>query len=71
MRAGPSSFRFDAVKLLESLRNKRMMFIGDSIQRTQWESMVCLLQSGVADSKKYLHKDPPRKIFVAEVGKIK
>ncbi|XP_038976709.1 protein trichome birefringence-like 31 [Phoenix dactylifera] len=58
--------RFDAVKLLESLRNKRLMFIGDSIQRTQWESMVCLLQSGAADNKKYLHKDPPRKIFVAE-----
>ncbi|XP_072999657.1 protein trichome birefringence-like 31 isoform X2 [Typha latifolia] len=58
--------RFDAVKLLTILRNKRLMFIGDSIQRTQWESMVCLIQSGVADNKKFLHKDPPRKIFVAE-----
>lgn len=58
--------RFDAVKLLESLRNKRLMFIGDSIQRTQWESMVCLLHSAVPDNRKYLHKDAPRKIFVAE-----
>jgi len=54
--------------LLKSLRNKRLMFIGDSIQRTQWESMVCLLQSVVPDNKKSVHKDPPRRIFFAEVG---
>lgn len=43
------------------------MFVGDSIQRTQWESMVCLIQSAIPDSKKFVHKDPPRKLFVAEV----
>ncbi|WOL12419.1 protein trichome birefringence-like 31 [Canna indica] len=58
--------RFNGAKLLEKLRNKRLMFVGDSIQRTQWESMVCLIQSAVPESKKFIHKDPPRKIFVAE-----
>ncbi|XP_074579151.1 protein trichome birefringence-like 31 [Curcuma longa] len=58
--------RFNAVLLLERLRNKRLMFVGDSIQRTQWESMVCLIQSAIPDSKKFIHKDPPRKLFVAE-----
>lgn len=43
------------------------MFVGDSIQRTQWESMVCLLQPAVPDGKRFIHKDPPRKVFVAEV----
>lgn len=46
------------------------MFVGDSIQRTQWESMVCLIQSAIPDSKKFVHKDPPRKLFVAEVIRL-
>ncbi|KAJ0989356.1 hypothetical protein J5N97_007712 [Dioscorea zingiberensis] len=58
--------RFDAVKLLESLRNKRLMLVGDSLQRTQWESMVCLLESAIPDSKKSMKKIPPRRIFTAE-----
>ncbi|XP_010277749.1 PREDICTED: protein trichome birefringence-like 31 [Nelumbo nucifera] len=58
--------RFDAKKLLEALRNKRLMFIGDSIQRTQWESMVCLVQSVIPDGKKSIHRHPPMKIFRAE-----
>ncbi|KAM0944532.1 putative PMR5 domain, PC-Esterase [Dioscorea sansibarensis] len=58
--------RFDAVKLLESLSNKRLMFIGDSLQRTQWESMVCLVESAIPDCKKSMTKIPPRRIFLAE-----
>ncbi|XP_020251374.1 protein trichome birefringence-like 31 isoform X2 [Asparagus officinalis] len=58
--------RFDALMLLRSLRNKRLMFIGDSLQRTQWESMVCLLQSVVPDRRKSVYKDPPRRIFFVE-----
>ncbi|KAI3857365.1 hypothetical protein MKW92_000659 [Papaver armeniacum] len=58
--------RFDAVQLLEVLRNKRLMFIGDSIQRSQWESMVCLIQSAIPDGKKSIQRIPPRKIFKAE-----
>ncbi|EPS71156.1 hypothetical protein M569_03603, partial [Genlisea aurea] len=33
---------FDGMKLMRMLRNKRMMFIGDSVQRGMFESMVCL-----------------------------
>ena len=40
-------FRFNGEKLLESLRGKRLVFVGDSIGRNQWESMLCLLANGV------------------------
>ncbi|GAB4851131.1 Protein trichome birefringence-like 10 [Ancistrocladus abbreviatus] len=42
-------FRFDAKLMLEKLRNKRLVFAGDSIGRNQWESLLCMLASGVPD----------------------
>lgn len=41
--------RFDAKIMLETLRNKRVAFVGDSIGRNQWESLLCLLSSGVSN----------------------
>uniref|UniRef100_A0A0E0EFG8 Uncharacterized protein n=1 Tax=Oryza meridionalis TaxID=40149 RepID=A0A0E0EFG8_9ORYZ len=40
--------RFDARNLLEKLRNRRLVFVGDSIGRNQWESMLCMLATAVA-----------------------
>ncbi|CAL4919767.1 unnamed protein product [Urochloa decumbens] len=37
--------RFNAVKLLRRLRNKRLAFVGDSLNRNQWISMVCLIDT--------------------------
>lgn len=39
--------RFDAEVMLEKLRNKRVVFVGDSIGRNQWESLLCMLSSVV------------------------
>lgn len=41
--------RFDARVILERLRGKRVVFVGDSLSRTQWESLICMLMTGVED----------------------
>ncbi|KAL6962360.1 Protein trichome berefringence-like 7 [Sarracenia purpurea var. burkii] len=43
--------RFNVHEVLENLRGKRVVFVGDSLSRTQWESMICLLMTGVEDKK--------------------
>ncbi len=51
------TFRFDAMSMLMRLRDQRVAFVGDSMGRTQWESLVCLLMNGVHDkwSVKEIH----------------
>lgn len=42
-----SLLRFDARNMLEKLRDKRLAFVGDSIGRNQWESLLCMLSTAV------------------------
>ncbi|MCD7452857.1 Protein ESKIMO 1 [Datura stramonium] len=58
--------KFRARLLLEKLRNKRLMFVGDSLNRNQWESMICLLQSGVPFSWKKFKKIGNLSVFMIE-----
>ncbi|CAN6325438.1 unnamed protein product [Urochloa humidicola] len=53
--------RFDARRMLEMLQGKRLVFIGDSINRNQWESMMCLLRTAVPDPAR-IHETRGRKI---------
>ncbi|GLU15345.1 hypothetical protein SLE2022_318430 [Rubroshorea leprosula] len=39
---------------------------GDSVQRAQFESMVCVMQSVIPKEKKSFRRIPPMKIFKAE-----
>ncbi|KAG9129936.1 hypothetical protein Leryth_007065 [Lithospermum erythrorhizon] len=39
--------RFDGRSFLQKFRGKRIMFVGDSLSRNQWESLVCMLHSAV------------------------
>ncbi|CAA0816036.1 Protein trichome birefringence-like 31 [Striga hermonthica] len=52
---------------MEMLRDKRLMFVGDSVQRSMFESMVCLVQSQLPkDVRTTLQRVPPSKIFNVE-----
>ncbi|XP_065853601.1 protein trichome birefringence-like 34 isoform X2 [Euphorbia lathyris] len=56
---------FNATLLLERLRNKRLMFVGDSLNRGQWVSMVCLLDSSLPPTQKSMHHNASLSIFKA------
>ncbi|PIN19233.1 hypothetical protein CDL12_08086 [Handroanthus impetiginosus] len=41
--------RFNGLKMLKMLRGKRMVFVGDSLNRNMWESLVCSLRASLVD----------------------
>ncbi|XP_043710579.1 protein trichome birefringence-like 34 [Telopea speciosissima] len=49
--------RFNAKALLEKLRGKRLVYVGDSLNRGQWVSMVCLVESSIPPSQKSMHSN--------------
>ncbi|KAL6989319.1 Protein trichome birefringence-like 36 [Sarracenia purpurea var. burkii] len=62
---GCSIPRFDALDFLGKMRRKRIMVVGDSIMRNQWESLVCLVQSVVPSGRKSVTYDGPTMAFHA------
>ncbi|EYU44005.1 hypothetical protein MIMGU_mgv1a026273mg [Erythranthe guttata] len=44
--------RFDGVKMLKLLKGKRMVFVGDSLNRNMWESLVCAMRESLSDKTK-------------------
>ncbi|CAN8284778.1 unnamed protein product [Cochlearia groenlandica] len=58
--------RFDGKLLLEKLRGKKLIFVGDSIHSNQWLSMVCMVQSHIPSSKKTLRHTSQMSIFDIE-----
>lgn len=44
--------RLNGRHMLELLRGKRLVFVGDSLNRNMWESLVCVLRNSVKDQSK-------------------
>nr|XP_016451782.1 PREDICTED: protein trichome birefringence-like 33 [Nicotiana tabacum] len=58
--------RFNASLMLETIRGKRMMFVGDSLNRGQFTSLICLIHKVIPDNAKSLHKVDSFTIFTAK-----
>ncbi|KAL6545122.1 Protein trichome birefringence-like 33 [Orobanche hederae] len=57
---------FNATLMLETLRGKRMMFVGDSLNRGQYVSMVCLLHKLIPENAKSMETFGSLTIFAAK-----
>ncbi|KAK9065813.1 hypothetical protein SSX86_015214 [Deinandra increscens subsp. villosa] len=44
--------RLDGSHMLQMLKGKRLVFVGDSLNRNMWESLVCILRNSVKDQSK-------------------
>ncbi|KAK9273980.1 hypothetical protein L1049_018794 [Liquidambar formosana] len=44
--------RLNGGDMLELLRGKRLAFVGDSLNRNMWESLVCILRNSVKDKSR-------------------
>ena len=51
---------------MEAMRGKRLMFVGDSLNRNQWESLVCLVQPILSKGRKKIVKRGSFKTFYAK-----
>ncbi|KAL9454619.1 hypothetical protein AB3S75_010090 [Citrus x aurantiifolia] len=47
--------RFNATDMLERLKNKRVIIVGDSLNRNQWESLACLLYTAIPPSRVHVN----------------
>ncbi|XP_073286417.1 protein trichome birefringence-like 3 [Primulina huaijiensis] len=58
--------RFNPETALRKLEGKRLMFIGDSLQRGQWQSFVCLVESVIPEGKKSIKRGRVHTVFRAK-----
>ncbi|KAB1224372.1 Protein trichome birefringence-like 3 [Morella rubra] len=58
--------RFNPLLALKKLRGKRLLFVGDSLQRGQWQSFVCMVESIIPEDKKSMRRGRSLSVFRAE-----
>ncbi|PIN00923.1 hypothetical protein CDL12_26574 [Handroanthus impetiginosus] len=57
---------FNATLMLEALRGKRIMYVGDSLNRGQYTSMICLLQRNIPEHSKSMETFGSLSVFTAK-----
>ncbi|XP_010553106.1 PREDICTED: protein trichome birefringence-like 3 [Tarenaya hassleriana] len=58
--------RFSPELALNKLRGKTLLFAGDSLQRSQWESFVCLVNSVIPEGQKSMKRGKRHSVFRAK-----
>ncbi|XP_022935356.1 protein trichome birefringence [Cucurbita moschata] len=59
--------RLDGGRMLDMLKGKRLVFVGDSLNRNMWESLVCILRNSVKDQTKVFEANG-RQVFRGEAA---
>ncbi|GMP49094.1 hypothetical protein CsSME_00016197 [Camellia sinensis var. sinensis] len=54
---------FNGVDFLSKMRGKTVMFVGDSLGRNQWESLICMTSAAVPQSRMQMMKGDPLSTF--------
>ncbi|KNA07360.1 hypothetical protein SOVF_172640 [Spinacia oleracea] len=52
---------FNGIDMMERLKNKRVIIVGDSLNRNMWESLACLLYTSISPSR--VEVDADRTIY--------
>ncbi|OVA02722.1 PMR5 N-terminal domain [Macleaya cordata] len=55
--------RFDGLEFLLRMRGKTVMFVGDSLGRNQWESLICMISAAVPYSPTQIIRRDPLSTF--------
>lgn len=58
--------RFNPEIALRKLQGKRLMFVGDSLQRGQWQSFVCTVESVIPKKQKSMKRGRVHSVFKAK-----
>ncbi|XP_042484642.1 protein trichome birefringence-like [Macadamia integrifolia] len=57
--------RLNGREMLELLRGKRLVYVGDSLNRNMWESLVCILRNSVEDKSRVFEASGRREFRTA------
>ncbi|XP_010685528.2 protein PMR5 [Beta vulgaris subsp. vulgaris] len=62
--------RFNGVEFLQRMRERTVMFVGDSLGRNQWESLICMISSSLPRSSptNIIKRDPLTTFKFLEYG---
>ncbi|XP_024974476.1 protein PMR5-like [Cynara cardunculus var. scolymus] len=55
--------RFNGLEFLTKMRGKKVMFVGDSLGRNQWESLICMTWSAVPTAATKMNRGDPLSTF--------
>ncbi|XP_057983174.1 protein trichome birefringence-like 3 [Malania oleifera] len=58
--------RFNPRIALQKLQGKKLMFVGDSLQRSQWQSFVCMVESIIPENRKSMRRGGSHSVFKAK-----
>ncbi|KAI5674981.1 hypothetical protein M9H77_05931 [Catharanthus roseus] len=55
--------RFNGLEFLYRMKGKNIMFVGDSLGRNQWESLICMISADVPQSPTQMTRGDPLSTF--------